>query len=80
MDNNKKLRVLQVFFMWYNVVMHKIEFKDLTWIDIKAPTEDDLLWVKDNFKLHPLVLKELLPHIDHPKIEKFDDYLFIVLF
>ncbi len=60
--------------------MHKIEFKNLTWIDIKAPTEGDLNWVKENFKLHPLVLKELLPHIDHPKIEKFDDYLFIVLF
>lgn len=60
--------------------MRKIKFKKLTWIDIKAPTQEDLQWVKENFKLHPLVLKELLPHIDYPKIEKYDDYLFIVLF
>lgn len=59
---------------------HVIKAKNLTWIDIKGPTEEDLEFLTENFKLHPLVLDELLPPLDHPKIENFGDYLFIVLF
>ena len=57
-----------------------IKSKSLTWIDIKNPDENDLDWVKKSFKLHPLVLDELLPKLDYPRIENFGDYLFIVLF
>ena len=60
--------------------MQIIKAKNLTWIDIKNPKDEDLQWLKKNFKLHPLVLKELLPHLDYPKIENFGNYLFIVLF
>lgn len=57
-----------------------IKAKKITWIDIKNPTESDLEWLKKKFNLHPLVVKELLPRLDHPKIENFGNYLFIVLF
>jgi len=36
--------------------------------------------LKKNFNLHPLVLKEILPPLDNPKLENFGNYLFIVLF
>ncbi|NQU82983.1 MAG: magnesium transporter CorA family protein [Parcubacteria group bacterium] len=58
-----------------------IKAKHLTWIDVKGPDENDLDYLKQSFNLHPLVLKELTPPLDYPKIENFDDkYLFIVLF
>lgn len=57
-----------------------IKAKNLTWIDVRGPTEDDLEWLGKNFNLHPLVFDELLPPLDYPKIENFGDYLFIVLF
>lgn len=60
--------------------MQTIKTKNLTWVDIKNPKEKDLRYLKQNFNLHPLVLKELLPPLDYPKIENFGDYLFIVLF
>jgi len=60
--------------------MQKIKTKTLTWVDIKSPTEKDVSWLKSNFKLHPLVLKEILPPLDQPKVENFGDYLFIVFF
>ena len=60
--------------------MNIIKAKHLTWIDIKGPKEEDIEWLKKNFELHPLVLKELLPSLDHPKIENFGNYLFIVIF
>lgn len=59
----------------------EIKAKNLTWTDIKGPNEQDIAHLKEHFELHPLVLKELMPPLDHPKIENFDDkYLFIVLF
>jgi len=49
-------------------------------MDIKGPTEKDLEWLDENFSFHPLVLKELMPRLDYPKIEQFGRYLFVVLF
>ncbi len=60
--------------------MQVIKAKKLTWIDIKQPREEDVKYLQKNFNLHPLVLKEILPPIDYPKIENFGDYLFITLF
>lgn len=57
-----------------------IEGKKLKWIELQNPTKEDLDWLKENFNLHPLILKELLPPLDHPKIENFGNYLFLVLF
>ena len=47
---------------------------------MNEPSEEDLEFLKKSFDLHPLVLNELLPPLDHPKIENFDSYLFLVLF
>lgn len=60
--------------------MQIIETENLTWIELQKPKKEDIGWLERKFKLHPLVLKELLPPLDYPKIERFDDYLFIVLF
>ncbi len=60
--------------------MQIIKAEKLTWIDIKNPKDEDIQWLKNHFDLHPLVLKELLPHLDYPKIENFGNYLFVVLF
>ena len=59
---------------------HIIETKSLKWIELQKPTQEDIEWLEKNFKLHPLVTKELLPPLDYPKVERFEDYLFIVLF
>lgn len=60
--------------------MQIIKSDKLTWIDIKGPTSSDMEHLKTNFNLHPLVLKEIMPQIDYPKIENYGDYLFLVIF
>ena len=60
--------------------LQTIKTNKITWIDIKGPTSSDLESLKTDFDLHPLVLKEILPQIDYPKIENYGDYLFIVFF
>ncbi|MCD6232812.1 magnesium transporter CorA family protein [bacterium] len=61
-------------------MIYTIRTKTITWIDIKNPQPDDIQQLKEKFNLHPLVLKELLPPLDNPKIERFNDYIFLVLF
>ena len=60
--------------------MQIIKTEKLTWVDVNAPTEEDVKWLGEKFQFHPLVRKEILPPLDYPKIENFDDYFFIVLF
>ncbi|MDD5146794.1 MAG: magnesium transporter CorA family protein [Candidatus Pacebacteria bacterium] len=60
--------------------MYKIQFPNFLWIDLKNPQPEDAGWLSGRFKLHPLVLKELLPPLDHPKLENFGEYLSLVIF
>lgn len=57
----------------------KITSEKITWVDIMTPTERDLEYLKNNFDLHPFVLKSILPPIHHPRFENYKDYLFLVL-
>ncbi|MDA1060462.1 MAG: magnesium/cobalt transporter CorA [bacterium] len=61
--------------------IEKIIFKekDFTWISISNPNEKSLLYLKKHYKFHPLDLEDCLSEIQRPKIDDYDDYLFIVL-
>lgn len=56
-----------------------IEYNNLIWVDIIDPTEEDVEYLRNNFRLHPHVLGTLLPPVHHPDIEIFKNYLFIIL-
>ena len=59
--------------------MKTIEHGKLTWINIDNPTSEDVLFLKDNFDLHPLVLSEFTSPSQRPRAEEFDNCLYIVL-
>jgi magnesium transporter len=58
-------------------------FKDLptvTWVNIDGLHDIQIMEkVGKHFNLHPLVLEDILNTEQRPKIEDFDDYIFIVL-
>lgn len=60
-------------------MMNKIGNGDLTWIDIQNPTSRDILYLKDNFKLDPLVLDEFTSPSQRPRAEEFDNCLYVVM-
>ncbi len=60
--------------------MNIIKTKTLAWIDIQKPDEKDVQFLSERFNFHPLILKELMPPIDHPKIETYRDYIYIVFY
>jgi magnesium transporter len=58
-------------------------FKDLptvTWINIDGLHDIEVMEkIGKHFNLHPLVLEDILNTEQRPKIEDFDDYIFVVL-
>lgn len=53
--------------------------KNLTWIDIEAPTKEDVLTVMNEFGVHPLVGDELLSPTLRPKVDVYDDLIYLIL-
>lgn len=52
----------------------------LLWVDIEAPTPEDGRLLLDVFRFHPLAVEDCLtPQLTPPKVDEFDDYLFIVV-
>lgn len=52
----------------------------VTWIDIDGIHNIELInEIGNNFKIHPLVLEDISHTIQRPKIEDFENYLYIVL-
>ena len=53
---------------------------EVTWINVSGISQvKDLEKVGECFKLHPLVLEDILNVDQRPKIEDYEDYLYIVL-
>lgn len=59
--------------------MNKTTHKSLTWIDIEKPTTDDILFLKEHFDLHPLVLEEFTSPSQRPRAEEFENCLYVIL-
>lgn len=65
--------------MGRQMAIQKIEYNGITWLDIPQPTVMDIEFLRQNFPFHPLDIEDLLGNLQRPKLDEYDDYLFIVL-
>jgi magnesium transporter len=56
-----------------------IEAPGLRWINIERPRQIDLAWLQERFEFHPLDYEDVVSRNQRPKVDAYDDYLFIVL-
>jgi magnesium transporter len=56
-----------------------IHTKNLKWVDISNVDDTDLLYLKDNFRFHPLDFEDVVAQSTRTKIDEYDDYHFIIL-
>lgn len=67
-------------FSVYTVLMiQKYTYKRLTWIDLESPTSDEVAKVMSEYKLHPLVAEQLLQKSLKPKVDFYNDYIYLIL-
>ncbi len=50
----------------------------LTWVNIEKPTQREIEYLAQNFPFHHLDLDDCLSKIQRPKIDEYEDYLFLV--
>jgi magnesium transporter len=50
------------------------------WIDLLAPSPDELRGTAEAFSLHPLAVEDAAKHNQRPKIEEYDAFYFMVVF
>jgi magnesium transporter len=56
-----------------------VEAPGLRWINIERPRQVDLAWLAEHFDFHPLDYEDIRSRNQRPKVDEYDDYLFIVL-
>jgi len=55
-----------------------ISSKKMTWINIERPSEVETTYLADRYPFHPLDLDDCLSRVQSPKIDEYEDYLFMV--
>jgi magnesium transporter len=52
---------------------------DVRWLNLERPREADRDWLEQEFGFHPLAIEDVASRNQRPKLDAYDDYLFIVL-
>ena len=56
-----------------------VEAPGLRWINIERPRPADQAWLEERFDFHALDYEDVFSRNQRPKVDEYDDYLFIVL-
>jgi magnesium transporter len=59
--------------------VEQIDSSGLRWVNIERPGSLERGWLEEHFDFHALDLEDVLSRNQRPKIDVYDDYLFIVL-
>ena len=51
----------------------------LHWIDLEDPTVQEATILEVPFAIHPLAIEDTLSEVHHPKLDDYDDYLFLIV-
>ena len=50
------------------------------WLDLHQPTAEDFAVLRDTFRFHPLALEDSEQFGQRPKLDEYDDFVFLVLY
>jgi magnesium transporter len=59
--------------------VEEITAEGLRWVKIDHPTSVEQAWLEEHFDFHTLDFEDVLSRNQRPKIDRYDEYLFIVL-
>jgi magnesium transporter len=51
----------------------------LHWLDLEDPTVKEATILEDPFHFHPLAIEDCLSEVHHPKVDDYEDYVFIIV-
>jgi magnesium transporter len=59
--------------------VEEIEACGLRWINIERPRQADRAWLEEHFDFHSLAYEDVYSRNQRPKVDEYEDYLFVVL-
>lgn len=59
--------------------VEQIAHGGIRWINIERPGPAEEAWLRENFSFHDLDLEDIRSRNQRPKLDEYDDYMFIVL-
>jgi magnesium transporter len=59
--------------------MKSVKFKRITWIDFEDPSADDIVYLQENFDIHPLAIEEFTTPTFRPKATQYHNCLFLTI-
>ena len=57
----------------------RYKYKKITWIDLESPTQEEVRALMQEFDIHPLVANELLSPTVRPKVDLYDNLIYLIL-
>jgi len=54
--------------------------ENLLWLDVVDPTDEEISWLEECFKLHPMIVSDLRREDRRPSLLVYSEYLFLSLF
>ena len=56
-----------------------VEHNGLRWYDIRRPSSVDIEYLQSEFAFHPLALEDVVSRLQRPKLDIYDEYIFVVM-
>lgn len=60
-------------------MISRYTYKDIVWVDVQSPTQDEVRGLMEEFGIHPLVAQELLGTTLRPKVDLYHDFIYLIL-
>lgn len=60
-------------------MLRKLKYKNITWIDLTNPTQEEVLGLAEQYGIHSLVANELTTPSHRSKVDTYDEHMFLVL-
>ncbi len=59
--------------------MKEIKTDNVCWLDFEKPSADDVLYLQENFNIHPLAIEEFITPTIRPKATQYNGCLFLTI-
>src|SRR3989344_1873220 len=59
--------------------MEKVASRHVTWVDVENPTEAEIQMLSRKHMIHPLAARDMQVAAYRPKLERYDEHLYLVL-
>jgi len=59
--------------------VEEVSCDGVRWVNVEKPTQNEMQFLASKYRFHPLALEDCVSRIQIPKIDRYGDYIFLIL-